>query len=106
MSIVFDVNPTQTRLHGNVFLVDLIGCHSLAYQVGTVKDRYQGWMFGLAMNLCEQLAGLTNQVGFDFQAKRQSSFVAFVGDLPSWSTTCVDVPLAWCQLDDRTKSHE
>ena len=69
VAIVLNVNPTKTRLHGEVLLEDLVRRETLRDNIAGVKDQHQRRMVHLTMDLCQNLPGLTHQIRLDLQAK-------------------------------------
>ena len=81
MAIVLDVQPAQTGLQLAVLLEALVRREALSRDVGPVEDQHQRGMVHLAMDLGQQTAGLTDQIGFQLQAESQVAAVARFRDL-------------------------
>ena len=78
--IVLNVQPADAGLHGLVLLVGFGSAEPLADDVGAVEDGHQRGMIDLAVQFGHQLAGLADEVGFDFQPKGEIAAVAHLGN--------------------------
>lgn len=81
MAIVLDVHPAEALLHLFVLIEGLARAETLRGDIRAVEDQHHRRMIDLPMNFGEQVARLTDEVGFDFEVEGQIAPMAELGDL-------------------------